>query len=58
MIHMVPFSKIDDNYEGKRILRTDACGNPTVAVIFNGATMIAVCKDCLGKMKAVANNIE
>ena len=58
MVHMIPFSKIKDTYEGKRILKKDACGKPTVAVIFNGATMIAVCKDCLGKMKAVVNNIE
>lgn len=58
MIVMVPFSKINNDYEGKRILRKDACGKPTVAVIYNGATMIAVCKDCLGKMKTVVNNIE
>lgn len=55
---MVPFSKIDDNYEGKRILRMDQCGKQSVAVIFNGATMIPICKDCLGNMKAVANDIK
>jgi hypothetical protein len=55
---MIPFSKIKDTYEGKRILKKDACDKETVAVIVNGATMIAVCKDCLGKMKTVVNNIE
>ena len=58
MVRIVPFKDIDDNYEGKRILRQDQCNKKTVAVIFNGATMIPVCKDCLGKMKAVVNNIE
>lgn len=58
MVYIVPFKEIDDNYAGKQILKKDACGKESVAVIANGATRIAVCKDCLGKMKAVINNIE
>lgn len=58
MVYMIPFDRIDDNYEGKRILRKDQCNKPTVAVIYNGATMIALCKDCLRNMKAVANDIK
>ena len=57
MVEIYPYNFIDKKYPGKGILKQDACQKPTVAVIYNGATMIPLCKDCLSKMNKEMKNL-
>jgi len=51
------YSKIDNKYLGKKILAKDSCGKETIGVIYNGATMIPLCKDCISKIKIETDNL-
>lgn len=50
MVEIIPYKSIDNEYQGKKILHQDCCRKETVAVLYNGATMIPLCKDCLSRI--------
>jgi len=50
MVGIKLYNLIDNNYQGKKVLKQDCCHKDTVAVLYNGATMIPLCKDCLSRI--------
>lgn len=57
MIEIIPYSQVEKKYLGKGVLKQDACRKRTVAIVYNGATMIPLCEDCLKRMNKEMESI-